>query len=666
MLTRRQRASTSGGSVGQDRRSTDRPTGTAPPEERKTVGEDNTVADETRIGHARRWVLAVLADADDHRLPSEEAVLETIAVRFADRFAPVDRTYDFDRGSGASAPTWHEDTEHAIEALRQEALLRGEDPPALTEQGVAAAETAKAELAALPAAPEPAPLGQEEGPGPGPLLTPGVVAMPLRDPEIRRRLLDADDEQQRMPVMVELNLRHHDGVGAAFERLADLWQRVTEGQEQPRRLADEYATGRLSMAEIKRIVSADAVPRVWQRRAIHRIWPDFPVHEQVDASAVTVKADASQRSFNCFGERIVWAVVDSGIAGDHPHFLGHETLTGPEVDGLHRAFPADGDPTPEGALTDESGHGTHVAGIIAGGIQPWLEEELPEGADARVVHATENRYNAENSREPLRVPRSLPDPSLLAGIAPKAKLVSLKVLQRGGTLEDRVSRVIAALAYVREVNGQSSKLMRIHGVNLSVGYDFDAQWFACGHSALCQEVDKLVRTGVVVVVAAGNSGYGSVSTAFEAPTRFGLAMTINDPGNAQLAITVGSTHRDMPHTYGVSYFSSKGPTGDGRRKPDLVAPGERITSCAAGDRLRAVIPGDPPDNVAVYVEETGTSMAAPHVSGAAAAFLSVRREFIGKPDAVKDLLVRSATPLGREQHFEGGGLLDLMRALQAV
>ena len=68
-------------------------------------------------------------------------------------------------------------------------------------------------------------------------------------------------------------------------------------------------------------------------------------------------------------------------------------------------------------------------------------------------------------------------------------------------------------------------------------------------------------------------------------TNVGFAMTINDPGNAALPITVGSTHRDMPHTYGVSYFSSKGPTGDGRAKPDLIAPGERITSCAAGRAL---------------------------------------------------------------------------------
>ena len=48
----------------------------------------------------------------------------------------------------------------------------------------------------------------------------------------------------------------------------------------------------------------------------------------------------------------------------------------------------------------------------------------------------------------------------------------------------------------------------MHGVNLSVGYDFEPEWFACGQSPLCVEVDRLVRSGVVVVVAAGNSGYG--------------------------------------------------------------------------------------------------------------------------------------------------------------
>jgi serine protease AprX len=207
-------------------------------------------------------------------------------------------------------------------------------------------------------------------------------------------------------------------------------------------------------------------------------------------------------------------------------------------------------------------------------------------------------------------------------------------------------------------------MLRVHGVNLSVGYDFDAQMFACGQSPLCVEVDRLVKSGVVVVAAAGNTGYGSVSAA-EREAKVGLSNTINDPGNASLAITVGSTHRDAPHTFGVSFFSSKGPTGDGRLKPDLVAPGERITSCAA--RAKCEKMGiEVEEGVAAYVDDSGTSMAAPHVSGAIAAFLSIRREFIQRPEEVKRIFLESATSLSRERYFQGHGLVDLMRAIQSV
>src|SRR5213595_2974579 len=134
----------------------------------------------------------------------------------------------------------------------------------------------------------------------------------------------------------------------------------------------------------------------------------------------------------------------------------------------------------------------------------------------------------------------------------------------------------------------------------------------------------------------------------------GLALSINDPGNAELAITVGSTHRDSPHIYGVSYFSSKGPTGDGRPKPDLVAPGEKIVSCAAGIKRKDAQTAAEGD--VWYIEDSGTSMAAPHVSGAIAAFLSIRREYIGQPLDVKRIFLTSAIPLGREKYFEGNGL----------
>jgi subtilisin family serine protease len=249
----------------------------------------------------------------------------------------------------------------------------------------------------------------------------------------------------------------------------------------------------------------------------------------------------------------------------------------------------------------------------------------------------------------------------ISGMASRCKLVSLKVLNESG--EGSVSNIIAAIGYIQSINS-FGRHIRIHGVNLSVGYPFDPEWFACGQSQLCVEVDRLVRTGVVVVVAAGNSGYGVLSTEFTGLRSAGIGLTINDPGNADLAITVGSTHRNMPHIYGVSYFSSKGPTGDGRLKPDLVAPGEKILSCAAGamkEEIRLKLEKD-----VTYLEHSGTSMAAPHVSGVIAAFLSVRREFIGQPERIKQIFLSTATDLRRERYFQGAGLVDLMRAIQSI
>ena len=305
------------------------------------------------------------------------------------------------------------------------------------------------------------------------------------------------------------------------------------------------------------------------------------------------------------------------------------------------------------ALIDRFGHGTHVAGIVAG-------EQLADGTktQAQKMRAvTRSVKGYEDGDSPGVETREVVLNSI-RGMAPRSRLVSLKVLDDEGNGE--VSNLIAAIAHIQEKNGHG-RLNLIHGVNISLGYDFDPEWFACGQSPLCVEINRLVRSGVVVVVAAGNTGYGALA-AQQRTTNAGMQVTINDPGNAELAITVGSTHREMPHVYGVSYFSSKGPTGDGRMKPDIVAPGEKILSAATGKLLMDRAEGKQCE----YVEDSGTSMAAPHVSGVIAAFLSVRREFIGEPERVKQIFLGAATDLKRERSFQGAGLIDLMRAIQSV
>jgi serine protease AprX len=379
-------------------------------------------------------------------------------------------------------------------------------------------------------------------------------------------------------------------------------------------------------------------------RAVFHIWPDFEVSASIYKSIATVKADAAQNSFSAWGSGITWAVMDSGIQQDHQHFRKHDNVD--STSPWHKDFTIDG----AGPFDDKNGHGTHVAGIIAG------EWRVPPDAPSAIPRPLAVSRYLKRDTEDIEYQQTQLD--AVSGMAPRCKLVSLRVLDENG--KGAVSNLIAAIDHVQEINGNGRRLL-IHGVNMSLGYNFEPEWFACGQSPLCVEVDRLVKTGVVVVVAAGNTGYGTLKSTIGA-TSAGMALTINDPGNADLAITVGSTHRDMPHVYGVSYFSSKGPTGDGRLKPDLVAPGEKIISCATGNMKAEGAKGQECD----YVETSGTSMAAPHVSGVIAAFLSVRGEFVGQAERIKEIFVSTATDLRRDRYFQGAGLVDLMRAIQSV
>ena len=549
----------------------------------------------------------------------------------------------------------------------------------------------------------------------------GVVPPVLHDRKRRKELGLPEDDETPGRYMVELNILYKGGLREASKAFLKLCVAVLgtdfdlRGSREPLEISKSYFQVVLSVNEWRELLKKDDdnATKDPGQRVIYKLWPDFPVKPLVDRSVATVKADAAFKSYSATGAGITWAVIDSGIDGTHPHFGSDKSdqdrqnsvIYHPSVAELHYDFteshaldrdsPADPDEPPaedqsdkarearekikearqkarlersrKAALSDGLGHGTHVAGIIAGGLPPDAIQlpDPPKDDKVRFV-VYEQVFEADKEGKrlwgKLPVQRDVHRPEALHGVAPHCTLVSLKVLNADGS--GFVSDIMRALYHVREHLNDDPKMLRVHGVNLSVGYDFDAQMFACGQSPLCVEVDRLVKSGVVVVTAAGNTGYGSVGAA-ERGTKVGLSNTINDPGNSALAITVGSTHRDAPHTYGVSYFSSKGPTGDGRLKPDLVAPGERITSCAAvAKREKLGIPAGP--EVAAYVDDSGTSMAAPHVSGAIAAFLSIRREFIQRPEEVKRIFLESATSLGRERYFEGHGLVDLMRAIQSV
>jgi subtilisin family serine protease len=344
---------------------------------------------------------------------------------------------------------------------------------------------------------------------------------------------------------------------------------------------------------------------------ISGIWRNAKKRALIANSTHTVQAKPANLGYGADGRKICWAVLDTGIRGDHPHFKQHNNIieqwdcTQPGAPILHKRGSKGSN------QLDGDGHGTHVAGIIAG------EYEV------RGEHYT--------------------------GMAPRCSLIGFKVLDDNGEGDD--GWIIKGLDKVAQIN-EAAGTPVIHGVNLSLGGAFDPEVFGCGHTPLCQELRRLWRQGVLVCLAAGNEGY-AVLQGEEGDVPTNLDLSIGDPANLDEAIAVGSVHKTNPHTYGISYFSSRGPTADGRRKPDVVAPGERILS-ASHDFWR---------RQKLYVELSGTSMACPHVSGVLAAFLSLRREFIGYPDRVKSLLLGGCVDLGRDPYMQGAGLPNLIKML---
>lgn len=257
---------------------------------------------------------------------------------------------------------------------------------------------------------------------------------------------------------------------------------------------------------------------------------------------------------------------------------------------------------PLGLGVDRHGHGTHVAGIIFG-----------QGTNTRGVDD--------------------------GGIAPRAHLVNLRVLNEQGS--GRESDVIDAIGTAIKVKN----LYNIRVINLSLGRPVFESWV---DDPLCLAVKKAWDAGIVVVVAAGN--YGRLNEVGN--EGYG---TITAPGNTPAVITVGAMNTlGTPNAADdvMASYSSKGPSIlDHVVKPDLVAPGNRISSTIADSTLAREHPELVQSNRKTllgvvrgqsdYMQLSGTSMAAPVVAGAAALLLQQNPQL--SPDSVKARLMKTAS-----------------------
>ena len=208
------------------------------------------------------------------------------------------------------------------------------------------------------------------------------------------------------------------------------------------------------------------------------------------------------------------------------------------------------------------------------------------------------------------------------GMAPECSFIVLKILDHQGN--GRKQDVLKAIAWVRKMRVRYN----IRILNISVGTTEQEKTL---HDLLIEAVDEAWDDGLVVVTAAGNLGPGSG--------------TVTAPGSSRKVITVGS--RDL--VSGTGGISRRGPTRDCVCKPDLVAPGKDIISCAPGISRRE------------YAKKSGTSMSTPQISGAIA--LALQKAPYLTNVQIKMLLRDSVRDLGLPHNRQGWGEFDLDKFL---
>lgn len=355
-----------------------------------------------------------------------------------------------------------------------------------------------------------------------------------------------------------------------------------------------------SINAIQMTLSVSTINSLATQPWIAYITPNRPTKSTLDIVTQTSNATMAWAS-GYDGTGIGVAILDSGVAPKRD--LTTSNGTGSRIV-YNESFVSGLD------ASDQYGHGTHVAGIVA---------------------SNGSASSGPNFKRDFK------------GVAPNANILNLRVLDANGA--GNISDVISAIDRVIQL--KSTYNIRV--MNLSLGTPVYESYTL---DPLCQEVEAAWNAGIVVVVAAGN--YGRSNTM--GVNGYG---TIASPGNDPYVITVGATKTNgtpWRSDDSVASFSSKGPTAfDHIVKPDLVAPGNNVVSLMAPNcTIAAMFPqtlvlnsyyqvNPAPGNSTDYFRLSGTSMATPVVAGAAALMLQKQPGLT--PDQVKARLMKTATKI---------------------
>ena len=349
---------------------------------------------------------------------------------------------------------------------------------------------------------------------------------------------------------------------------------------------------------------------------VFRVHDNRPTKTHDFRTDITIGSRVARDVFGYTGAGVGIAVIDSGITTWHDDLTNWSSKIYPYGNQRVSTFVdfVNGRTLPY----DDAGHGTHVSGIILG-----------NGLDTLGISP---------------------------GVAPGASLVSLKVLDQNG--QGTIGNIIAALNWV----ALNYKTYNIRVVNLSVGAPIRESYWT---DPLTLAAKKLTDLGIVVVAAAGNLGKNAAGQ----PQWGGITA----PGNAPWVLTVGASSTNGTLTRNddtMASYSSAGPTFiDFSAKPDLAAPGTGTVSLAApgstfyGTKAQDLLSGLWPQGYKPYLSLSGTSMAAPVVSGTVALMLQANPKLT--PNLVKAILQYTAqTYPGYSALKEGAGFLNALGAVR--